>query len=114
MVNKGNTEMQKFVFARSKMNVDIYCYETQTNAFTLWHDGKCVHATSEDLRSNEVAQDAAFFTAWNVVTGFEPFNVVRRLSNGKFRKVGNTTFVPAGKKVVSVKAGWHSVKVKFV
>ena len=105
--------MQKFVFLRTKMNVEIKCYETQTNAFTLWHNGKCVHATSENLRENEVAQDAAFFTAWNAVTGFEPFNVVRRLSNGKFKHVGNTAFVPAGKRVISIKAGWNKVSIKF-
>ena len=105
--------MQKFVFSRTKMNVEIKCYETQTNAFTLWHNGKCVHATTENLRDNDVAQDAAFFTAWNAVTGFEPFHVIRRLSNGKFKKVGNTAFVPAGKRVVSVKADWHKVSVKY-
>jgi hypothetical protein len=105
--------MQNLIFSRSKMGVEIKCYETQTNAFTLWHNGKCIHATSENLRGDSVARDAAFFTAWNAVTGFEPFNVIRRLSNGKFKQVGNTTFVPAGKRVVSVKAGWHSVKVKF-
>lgn len=105
--------MQKFVFSRTKMGTEIKCYETQTNAFTLWHNGKCVHATTENLRDNDVAQDAAFFTAWNAVTGFEPFHVIRRLSNGKFKKVGNTAFVPAGKRVVSVKADWHKVSVKY-
>jgi hypothetical protein len=105
--------MQNHIFSRIKMNVEIKCYETQRDEFTLWHNGKCIHSTRDDLRGNDVARDAAFFTAWNAVTGFEPFNVVRRLSNGAFKQVGNTTFVPAGTRVVSVKAGWHSVKVKY-
>lgn len=104
---------EHFLFIRSKMGVDIRCVEIN-GVYVLRHGNKMVHATADDLRNDSVACEAAFFTAWNAVTGFEPFNVVRRLSNGKFRRVGNTAFVPAGKRVVSVKAGWHGVKVKFV
>lgn len=103
----------EFVFSRIKMGTEIRCHY-RDGEYMLWHNGKCIYVTRDDLRKDATASEAAFFTAWNIVTGFEPFSVVRRLSNGKFRKVGNTTFVPAGKRVVSVKAGWHSVKVKYV
>jgi hypothetical protein len=104
--------MAKFTFSRTKMGTQIDCVEIN-GCYILRHNGKMIHATSEDLLNDDVAAEAAFFTAWNMVTGFEPFNVVRRLSNGKFKHVGNTTFVPAGKKVVSVKADWHRVSVKY-
>ena len=51
-------------------------------------------------------------SAWNAVTGFEPMSVIRRLSNGRYKRVG-MTFLPAGSRVERIKAGWHSVSVKF-
>lgn len=99
-----------FVFSRVKMGVTITCHEIN-RLFILRHNGLMIHATADDCRNDEVSRDAAFFTAWNAVTGFEPMSVVRRLSNGRFRKVG-MTFIPAGGKVAAIKAGWHSVAVR--
>lgn len=100
-----------FVFSRCKMGETITCHEIN-RLFILRHNGRMVHATADDCRNDRVAAEAAFLTAWNAVTGFSPFSVVRRLSNGRFRRVG-MTFVPEGKRVKSIKAGWHSVAVKF-
>lgn len=100
-----------FVFSRVKMGVTITCHEIN-RLYVLRHNGLMIHATADDCRNDEVAREAAFYTAWNAVTGFEPMSVIRRLSNGRFRKVG-MTFLPAGSRVERIKAGWHSVGIKF-
>lgn len=100
-----------FVFSRVKMGVTITCHEIN-RLYVLRHNGLMIHATADDCRNDEVAREAAFYTAWNAVTGFEPMSVIRRLSNGRFRKVG-MTFLPAGSRCIRIKAGWHSVGIKF-
>lgn len=100
-----------FVFSRVKMGVTITCHEIN-RLYVLRHNGRMIHATADDCRNDEVAREAAFYTAWNAVTGFEPMSVIRRLSNGRYKRVG-MTFLPAGSRVERIKAGWHSVSVKF-
>lgn len=89
-----------FVFSRSKMGVTITCHEIN-RLYVLRCNGRMIHATADDCRNDETCRDAAFFTAWNIVTGFEPFSVIRNY-NGRFKRVG-LSFIPAGHKLDSLK-----------
>lgn len=102
--------MGDLVSIRCKMGFEIRC-ESISGGFVYLHKGRPVHVTTDDVRSDPVAAEAHFFTAWRDVSGFVPFTVLRRF-RGRMRSVG-VCFMPRGAQPVRIKAGWRSRSVRY-
>lgn len=75
-----------FVFSRSKMGVTITCHEVN-KLFVVRCNGRLLHATSDDVRNDDTAREAAFYTAWQMMTGFVPSTKLR-WTGKRFIKTG--------------------------
>lgn len=100
----------EFIGLRDKMGTEIRTYAV-SGGFVYTHAGKVVHVTSDDVRADPVAKEAHFLSAWQAVTGFVPFTVLRR-HKGALRRLG-LLFVPADTQPVRFRRGWRNVAVRY-